>query len=378
MAMQKEYKIFISAAELSGDQHAAKLINAIMDDMPTAQCFGLGGPNMENAGCELMENLVDKSAMLTHILKLVPFYKKLLKRVKKTLIEEKPDLVILVDSPAWNFNVAKVAHKLEIPVLAYIAPQLWAWGGWRIKKTRRDIDRIACILPFEEKWFRDRNVAADYIGNPLFDEESNIASNIGFNHKSKNFPTIALLPGSRQHEIETLWLPMQEIASEIKKRYPQVNFVSAVPNAKVLNQLKSSADAKLNIDIQHRSIEATVRYADLALVASGTATMEIASQDCPMIVMYSVTKLQKMLGKLLLKIKYIALVNILADKMLVPEFVPFEGSEEEIVHKALGILSNDQRRSAMRQELHELMEPIIKPGAAANTIKIIKQMLPKY
>ncbi|MCP4711780.1 MAG: lipid-A-disaccharide synthase, partial [Planctomycetes bacterium] len=379
MILESKRTIFISAAETSADAHGGRLIRHLREDSADLRFLGLGGRLMENEGCQLMENLVERSAMLAHAFSQVGFYFKLLRRVKKQFHQDRPDLVVLIDSPAWNFNVAKVAHKMGIPVLYYIAPQLWAWGGWRIKKLRRNVDKVACILPFEQQWFTERGVDAVYVGHPLFDDDQQIEAVEAWQKDSEKFPAVALLPGSRNHELNNLWPTMQQIALSIQDKFPKARFLACAADEEKIETLNINTNKKLSIDVKHTSIEATVRYADLALVASGTTTLEVAAQYCPMIIMYHVHPLQwHLVGKWLIKIKYLSLVNILAQKELVPEFMPFYRQEKQVAQTALGLLSDDKQLKKMREDLKELVEPIIKPGAAAKVAEIVKQMLPRF
>ena len=379
MGDQNKQKIFISAAEISGDRHCARLIENLKAELPGISCKGLGGPAMEQAGCELLEDLTARSAMLANALSQIGFYHRLLGRVKKHFAENRPDLVVLADSPAWNFNIAKVAKKLNIPVLFYIAPQLWAWGPWRCNKLRRLTDNVACILPFEQQWFRQRNIKATYVGHPLFDHEMppEFQPHWMDNPKSNQFPTVALLPGSRQHEIDHLWPAMQLIAARIKKTYHSARFVTTAPNEESAEKLKKLTNTELSIELRSdSSIEAVTRHADLALVASGTATLEVAAQHCPMIVIYHVNLLQwYLIGKWLVKTKYISLVNILAKTELVPEFVPFANRINTVANQAIEILDNDEKRRQIRVSLKQLTDPIVQPGASERVTKLIKNML---
>jgi lipid-A-disaccharide synthase len=371
--------IFISAAEASADAHAAKLIRQLREELGNVQCEGLGGEAMAAAGCKLLENLVDRSAMLTHAVGQVFFYRKLLKRVKRRFAENPPDVLVAIDSPAWNFHVALAAKKLGIPVLYYIAPQLWAWGAWRIGRLQSRVDKVACILPFEEAWFRARGIEAQYVGHPLFDDEPHIPPPGPWAENNKEFPTVALLPGSRKHEIQQLWKPMQEIAKNIQKQFPQARFLTAVSSGPNEILLRRDLVDSLAIDIRRTSVEAATRYADLALVASGTATLEVAAQNCPMIVLYHVPWLQwQLVGRWLVKTPYLSLVNILAERELAPEFMPFGGRIREVTDRALSLLQNDEQRQEMREALRDLVVPILKPGAAAQTAKLVKDLLPVY
>ncbi len=338
-------KVFISAAETSGDKHAAHLINALKVQIPRVKTDGLGGSAMEKAGCNLLENLIERSAMLGAAVKQIPFYHKLLKRVKAYLLEETPDLVILVDSPAWNFHIAKAARQLGIPVLYYIAPQLWAWGAWRLKKLRNNVDKVACILPFEEEWFRSRGVPAEYVGHPLFDDSHLSITYPGESGNNNTAPTVALLPGSRSQEIEKLWKPMLTIALNIRRKYPNTVFLTTASNEKNEQQMRQALPDDFDIEFRDRGIEAVTRYADLTLVASGTATLEVAAQACPMIVMYHINPVSwNLVGRLLIKTKHLSLVNILAGVELVPEYMPFFHQEQEVSEVALEILGSEERK----------------------------------
>ena len=371
--------IFVSAAEASADAHGAKLIHELRQRIPKLRCEGLGGESMASSGCELLENLVERSAMLTHAFGQVVFYRQLLGRVKRRFAQNSPDVVVVIDSPAWNFHVALAGKKLGIPVLYYIAPQLWAWGAWRIGKLRSRVDKVACILPFEEAWFRERGVEAYYVGHPLFDDEQQIEGPNPWQEISKEFPTVALLPGSRKHEIHQLWQPMLEIAGNIRAKYPRARFLAAASSESNEELLRREMPKLPEVDVRRTSIEAATRHADLALVASGTATLEVAAQNCPMIILYHVPWLQwQLAGRWLVKTPYLSLVNILAGRELAPEYMPFGGRVQEVTEKALWLLQDDEGRQEMRIALRHLVAPILKPGAAAQTAKLVKDLLPIY
>ena len=374
--------IFISAAEASADKHAAVLVGQLRRELPGIDCDGLGGLAMQQEGCNLLENLVDRSAMLTHAISQVGFYYKLLGRVKQYFQQQRPSLVVVIDSPAWNFHVAKAAKELGIPVLYYIVPQLWAWGAWRAGKLRQRTDRLACILPFEQQWFSERDIQVDYVGHPLFDDDNLIvkaADLHGNENNHKDFPTIALLPGSRGHEIERLWPVMLKIGCRIKDEFPRARFMTTAVSEKYEQLLQGQASGKLNVEIRRTSIEAVTRHADLTLVASGTATLEVAAQHCPMVVMYHVNPAQwHLVGRWIVKSKYISLVNILAGREIVPEFIPLGFRKKQVTRKVLELLNDTDKLKQMRNDLRELVEPIVQPGAAEKVVGIIKQMLPNY
>ena len=378
MVQEKPRRIFISAAETSGDAHAAALARALPAALPGAVCTGIGGDAMAAAGVRLMENVTSRSAMLGHALGQAGFYWRLLGRVKRSFREERPDVVVVVDSPAWNFHVALAAKKLGIPVLYYIAPQLWAWGAWRVKKLRRAADRVACILPFEEEWFARREIKATYVGHPLFDDR-HVKAAARAGNPGGRFPTVALLPGSRGHEIERLWQPMQEVAAALRKTYPDARFLSAAAHEATAAELRRTADPELAIEVRRTGIEAVTRYADLALVASGTATLEVAAQACPMIILYHIHPLAwNLVGRWLIKTPHLSLVNILAGRALVPEYMPFYHQTAQVAQEALALLENEPLRRQTQADLAALMQPLMKPGAAARVAGMVRELLPLY
>ncbi len=379
--MQTQQKtIFISAAETSGDKHAANLIRQLRMDIPHLICQGIGGNAMQISGCNLLVNLVDKSAMLGHALRQVGFFYRLKRQIRKHFLHHRPDVVVVIDSPAWNFHVAQMARQMDIPVLYYIAPQLWAWGSWRVNKLRRSANRVACILPFEEQWFRNNNIPAEYVGHPLFDDSHQVQSPSPWQEGKSLFPTIALLPGSRSHELEKLWRPMMNIARRIREEFPDARFRTAASSPKNLDYLKKNAYKDLNIDIRIVNIEAACRHADLTLVASGTATLEVAAQNCPMIILYPVHPLAwNLIGRWLVNTRFLSLVNILAGKELAPEYMPFYARQTpKVASHAITLLQSPDQLQQIRLRLRDLMEPLLAPGAAQRVSKIVQELLPCY
>jgi len=370
--------IFISACEASGDKHAAPLITQIRKQIPKAHITGVGGANMANAGCDLLKNTVEKSAMGFAIFGKLGLFLALLKYIKGQLAETKPDIVVVIDSFAFNSHIAKHARKLGIPVLYYIAPQLWAWAPWRIGKLKKSASRVASIFPFEAKWYAERNFKADYVGNPLFDHDADcppetVVSPINAHGGS---PLISLLPGSRQQEIDRLWVPMQSIALNILGKYPNARFYSTAVDTKMAEQLRQNCNPTLGVEITTESIESITTSCDLCLVASGTATLQVATTLCPMIVMYYISPLVwHTLGKLLLRTDHISLVNILAQKEIVPEVIPFHKQQAVVTQKALEILGDKKLQAKIKADIKEAITPLNQPGAASNTTGIIIEML---
>ena len=228
-SVKKKTRVFVSANDPSADVHCAGMIRALREQGGADIEFaGVGGPKMAAAGCELIENTVGKSVMAYNALAHVGHFYRLVKRIQRYLREQQVDLVVVCDSPAFNFHVAKAAKRAGIRTLFYVAPQLWAWGGWRIGKLRRCCDKLCCLLPFEQAWFSQRGIDTTFVGNPLLDKLPEDLTSY-----RKNYATfdprrarVALMPGSRQAEIESLWRPMQEIALKLRHTLGGIRFVT--------------------------------------------------------------------------------------------------------------------------------------------------------
>jgi len=360
-------KIFISACEPSADLHCGNLIQAINDKVSNnndleVEFVGLGGPNMQNAGCDLLENTVDKAAMIYNAFTQIWAYIKRVRRISAYLKSSNVDLVIVCDSPAFNFHIAKAAKKANIPVLFYVAPQLWAWAPWRIHKLRKCCDKLACILPFEQQWFSTRGIDVTFVGNPLMDEinydqQSSYRDYANFDPANS---TVALMPGSRSAEIKNLWQPMQQIAKKLKQKYPNIKFITPAVNEEKLQTLKQNQLPDLDIEYALSDVINAASQADLTLVASGSATLQVAAAGCPMIIMYQSSKIMwHLLGRWLINIRLLSLVNILAGKELCPEFMPFFRSIEPIYEKSLQLLENQNQLADINSGLAEIVKPLL-------------------
>ncbi|MCB9849431.1 MAG: lipid-A-disaccharide synthase [Phycisphaerales bacterium] len=371
--------VFISAAEPSADLHGSKLIRAVREQDPSVRFVGIAGPLMREAGCEVVFDMTSHAAMLAGVFKVAPHAWEMLKRSKAYLRSNPVDLAVVIDSPTLNLPVAKYARRNRVPVLYYIAPQVWAWGKVRVYRVRRRTNRLGVILPFEEAFFRRYGIQADYVGHPLFDtlaqrviSDCDVAA-----VRAKGSPLITILPGSRKHVVDEVFGGQLEVADAILEQHPDAHFAISVANERTL-PIVEEALAKTNIPYSlHRDANGVLMSAsDLALVASGTASLETAYYHLPMIVMYNTTRLGwYALGKWAVCTKHLSLVNILADREIVPEFMPFYRSTEPIKRAALDLLGNPERLAAKRQELADLMNPMIKTGASQNAAAIVLEML---
>jgi len=382
----KTYRIFISAAEPSADAHCAGLISTLQKSSHDIEFVGVGGPKMAEVGCKLLENTVARAAMAYKAFSQIGHYYWLIKRISCFLKGNKVDLVIVCDSPSFNFHVAKAAKKTGIKTLFYVAPQLWAWASWRIRKLRKYCDKLCCILPFEQDWFREKGVDATFVGNPLLDELQ-LAPN-GFRKNYADFDPkkmrLAIMPGSRAAEIDSLWRPIQQIALRIKEKYPAATFITVAVDAKRKQVLQEAQIPGFECRYTIDSVSDTAAAADFALVASGSATLQVAAVGCPMVIMYQSSRiLWHLVGRWLVKTEYLSLPNILAGKELVPEFMPYFSSIEPIVQSVLQLLEDREKLTKLSNELIKLAEPLAaKPvpsaaeGKARDEVaKIVVEML---
>jgi len=374
----KTYRILISAAEPSADAICAGLINAIKKICPDIEFIGFGGPKMHQAGCRLLEETAASAVMTYKAVSHISRYYALIRKVRNYLKSEKADLVIVCDSPAFNFHIAKAAKKAGIKTLFYVAPQLWAWGQWRIGKLRKYCDKLCCILPFEEEWFRQRGIDAVYVGHPLLDnlDSGTLGKSKSFSEFQPQSARIALMPGSREAEINTLWQPMQQIALKLKQKYPQISFTAVAPDNEKLQLLKQMELSDLDCQYSIDTVFQTAGLSDLAIVASGSATIQVAAAGCPMVIMYQSSRLLwQLLGKRLIKTKHLSLVNILAQKNIVPEFMPYFSSIEPIILSVENLLADKNKLSSISSELINLAKNLAGENCAQKTAHIAVSML---
>lgn len=372
----RKYKIFISALDHSAEVHCANLIKAVKSTGLDVEFIGIGGEKIAQAGCEIIENPLGKSVMIYKTFAMIGYYYKLLRRAKRKMKDADVDLAIVCDSPSFNFHIAKAAKKLGKQTLFYVAPQVWAWARWRVPKLRRRCDRLACILPFEEQWFRERRIKSDFVGNPLFDALDAVDNAKDYSGFDADGAKIVLLPGSRKGEIETLWQPMQEIALKIKEKYPNVSFTTVAVNPEIQGSLQQKEISGFECSYTTDSVCDISKAVDFSLTASGSATLEVAAAACPMVIMYQSSRLLwYMIGWWLVQTRLFSLVNILAQRKLVPEFMPYFKSIEPIAETCVELLGDKGKLAKTSSELIEISRTLVDSNASENTAKIVIEML---
>ena len=374
---KKKYRIFISAAEPSADAHCAGLITALKESGYDIEFVGVGGPKMAEAGCELLEVTSGKAVMIYKAFGHVVHFYRLIKRIKRYLTGNLIELVVVCDSPAFNFHIAKAAKKAGIKTIFYVAPQLWAWGRWRIGKLRKNCDKLCCILPFEQEWFGTRGVDTVFVGNPLLDkldiDSAKAKKYVDFKPERAK---IALMPGSRAAEIDSLWLPMQQIALKLKSKYPDTEFVTVAVDSDRRKILKARQIPGFECHYSIDSVHHTASAVDFSIIASGSATLEVAAVGCPMVIMYQSSRiLWRLAGRFIVRTKYLSLVNILAGRELVPEFMPYFSSIEPIVERIELLIEDKSKLAQVSDSLIRLVEPLAGREARRQVAKIAVEML---
>jgi lipid-A-disaccharide synthase len=371
----------IVAGEASGDVYGARLVLALRERNPDIAFSGLGGHEMQGAGVRLIDHFSALSVVgLTEIIPRMGHISRVLRSLKKTLKIDRPDLLVLIDYPGFNLNLAKKAHALGIPVFYYIPPQIWAWRAGRIKKISQRVDRVAVILPFEKEFYSKHGLEVDYVGHPLLDlpppskDEGEIRTELGIG--SEREPIIALLPGSRAEEISRLMPAMIGAAEIISRSFPRLCCIVVLAPSIGEDRVKSYFESvPIDIRVGRSDTRELLKIADVALIASGTATLEAAITGTPMVIAYRVSSLTYMAGRFLAKVPYIGLVNLVAGRAIVPELIQGEATGDRLVEECLAILEDGRIRKNMKRDLQVVREQLGHGGAAKRAAQIAADMM---
>jgi len=377
----KNFKLaLIVAGEASADLHGSNLVHAMKRLDPRIIFYGIGGKKMEDAGVKILISSADIAVVgLIEVFPKLHYIIKAYQKLKSILKNSQPDLLILIDYPDFNISLARIAKRSKVPVLYYISPQVWAWRRGRIKKIARRVDRMAVILPFEEDFYKKRGVGVEYVGHPLLDSiprklsKTEVIEEMGFKNA---FPILGLLPGSRREEIRNLLPLMIKAAEMLSSRYHDLKCIlplaSTVPPDLVQSPIRQSS---VEIKVSQGDIYKTLTACDLAIVASGTATLETAIMEVPMVIVYRVSSISFWVGKIVIKTPYIGLVNLVAGEEIVPELIQNEVTPYSLTHEALSILEDDRRKENMIKKLRLVKEKFGREGASERTARIALEMI---
>jgi lipid-A-disaccharide synthase len=362
-------EILIVAGEASADLHAARALDELGALRPGVRAFGVGGPRLRAAGLEALAPAEDISVMgLAEVLPRIPRILGILRLLARTAAERRPKAALLVDLPDFNLRLAAKLKKLGIPVVYYVSPTIWAWRRGRAKKIAKVVDRMLCILPFEERFYEGTGVSARFVGHP-FAEKPPPGSRERYRAELSlpgSRTTIALVPGSRQSELRRIFPAMLEAAERIKALRPDAQFVVPVAPTLARADLEPFIAAHRTVDVKlvDGRTEEVVGASDAALVKSGTSTLEAGLMLRPMVVVYKMSWLTYLVGRLLVRIAHFALVNILAGRGVVPELLQREASPERMAAEVERLLGDRDAREAQVAGLREVAASLGEPGAA--------------
>lgn len=354
-------KVMIVAGERSGDLHAARLIRELRTVRSDVEFFGIGGDAMREEGVRTVVDAVDMAVLgFFEVLKRYSFFKRVFRQMTGLLKSQKPDALLLVDYPGFNLRLAEKAHELGIPVLYYISPQVWAWHKSRIPKMARILDLLMVIFPFEVDVFKGTGLKTVFVGHPLVES---VKRTLAKPETDLPWPAgsrrVGILPGSRKQEIERILPVMLQAAAELHRRDPETSFLVAAADESgrrmIDAQLAALPEAQKRLFIvvtgQMREV---ARQARAAMVCSGTATVETALLRCPMIVVYRTTALTYWLGRRLIRVKWLGMVNLVADRTLCPEFIQQDAEPEAMAEALQPLLEGGDARKAQLAGLEEV------------------------
>jgi lipid-A-disaccharide synthase len=376
--------VLISAGDASGELHAAALAEELRRRAPEVSLFGLGGPAMEKAGVELIVPQHELAVGgLFEVLVDLPRIVSVWRRMNRALVERRPDLVVLVDSPDFNLRFAKRAKRRGIPVLYYVSPQVWAWRRGRIRQIAARVDRLAVIFPFEPEVYAGTGLAVDFVGHPLLDRLAPLASvERGAARRAlaldEERPLVLLLPGSRRNEVRRT-LPLQLAAARaLHARDPRVGFVIAVAPSIARDAIDEALTAEalpalLEVTVVEGRTHEAIRAADVALAKPGTVTLEVALLGTPLVVTTRVNPFTAWLIRRLVQVSTYTMPNLIAGRAVVPEFLQEDADPERIAEALAGLLAGPAREAQL-QALGALPEALGGGGAAARAADIAQEM----
>ena len=378
-------RILIIAGEASGDCHAASLVKAINRISPDMTFFGIGGKGMQDAGVNIIYNIVNLAVIgpidaIRHYNKLRNVYYNLCNLIKN----DRPDCAILIDYPGFNLKIAKDLKKQGIPIIYYISPQIWAWGRARIKNMKQLVDKVLVLFKFEESLYRQEKIDVSFVGHPLLDtvkqtkDKDELISQFGLNPKKT---TIGILPGSRDNEVIRI-LPIMIKSAESIQNTMGANYIQfLLPVAKTLkkdfvkNILKKT---KLDIALIKDDSYNAISLCKVAMVASGTATLETALLGVPMVIVYKVNIFTYLLTRAVIKIPYIGMVNVLSQEKIVPEFIQYNAKPKLIAEYLINLIKDQGRWQKAKERLLGIKSKLGPPGASMRAAKEVVGFLNKH
>jgi len=376
----REPKILVVAGDVSGDIHASRLIEALKSAGPQVQVFAAGGSRMRATGAAMVASLEGLNVMgFTEVLSKLPAFYRLMQQLRRFMQHQRPELVIAIDFPGFNLRLCKEAKRLGISVLYYIAPQVWAWGKNRIDLMARVVDRVAVVFPFELDIYKKRGLDASFVGHPLLEsvcvtgEKGVVRRKLGL---SGNVPVVALLPGSRVHEVRRLLPRMLESALFLTQQRRVELAIGAADSVPAEEFERITKRFSLPLHVLRGVSSELLSVSDAAVVASGSATLEAAIVGVPMVIVYRVSPLSWFIARRLVALDCVGMVNIVAGQKVVSEYLQNKIEPLRIAGEIEELIFDEQKRSTMIAQLAAVREALGGPGASEKVAAIALSMLP--
>jgi len=368
--------VFFVAGEVSGDMHGAELLESLAGMVPNPRFLGLGGPRMREKAPEL-EDWLDEAAVLGvwEVLKKYGYFRTKMKETQADIMGLRPDVLVLIDYPGFNLRLAKALREqgYKGKIAYYISPQVWAWKRGRIKEMGRTLDLMICIFPFEKKLYEESGLRTEFAGHPLIDELAPKRVSI-----TRDENLVGLFPGSRSREIEALFPTMVAAAKLLKRRYPDLRFVSAAANENLAQRLRQIASegglSEYDIEIGTGNIHWLMQTVGCATVASGTATLEAAYFRLPYVLVYKVAWLTAVIARFVMKVNYLGIVNNLAEREVVKELLQEDFTPEQLAGELGALIDSAEAREALQIELDQVIAMLGDGGAHENAAREIAQL----
>jgi lipid-A-disaccharide synthase len=373
-------ELMLVAGEASGDLHAANLVKALRRLRPDIHCYGMGAGNMRAAGVEI---LVDSSELaVVGLIEVLAHYKEIkaaLCSLQKIIRARAPDLLILVDYPEFNLRLAATAKQAGVKVLYYVSPQVWAWRPGRVKKIGRLVDMMAVVFAFEVQFYQKVNIPVRFVGHPLVDEarpsmtRAEAMNQFGLKPGGK---IIGLFPGSRKGEISRLMPVLVKSSKRLSARFPDAQFILPIAPGLDRGLIETYVDrSELSVKLVQAQIYDVIQVCDAIITASGTATLQIALLTIPMVIIYRVSMLSYWIARYLITLKYIGLVNIVADRRLVREFIQNDAQPQAIANEIERLLTDEVYAETMRREMRAIRAALGETGGSQKAAQLALEML---
>ena len=375
-------RVMIVAGEVSGDQHAARLVRGLKAVRGDVEFFGIGGEALRREGVRTEVDVRDMAVVgFFEVLRRYCFFRRVFHRMVARLAAEKPDALLLVDYPGFNLRLAEQAHARGIPVLYYVSPQVWAWHRSRIPKMAKILDLLMVIFPFEVDVFKGTGLKTVFVGHPLVESTRRTwAAPAAALPWPAGARRVGLLPGSRRQEIERVLPAMLDAARELRRRDPETAFLIPAASEAIRMQIDAQLAARpaaerAAIGVVTGQMREVARQARAAMVCSGTATVETALMQCPMIVVYRMAPLTYWFGKRIIRVPWLGMVNLIANRTLCPEFIQAAASPEAMADALAPLIADTPARRAQLEGLAAVARALEGPGDAPTAGQMVAEAL---